>query len=178
MRFIWFGGFSQGLLGSSAYVASLSATDLGRLRAMFHIAPIGSPNFVRFVFDGDNSTVPSGVGVISGPAGSGEIERILDHYFATNGLTSAPTELTSAADYAAFAGAGIPVGGLFSGRSGLKTAEETSLFGGTAGIAYDPCTNLACDTFANVSLSALESMSGAAAHATLLLSRKNFSKTP
>jgi Zn-dependent M28 family amino/carboxypeptidase len=178
MRFIWFGGFLQGMVGSQAYVASLAPADVARIRSMVLLPQIASPNFVRFVFDGDNSTFPADALVIAGPPGSGEIERLFTDYFGGSGIASAPIGLNGAADYRAFAQAGIPVGGIFSGSFGIKTAQEQSVFGGVAGIAYDPCFNLACDTYANVSTQALDEMSDAAAHVTLLLSRKNFAKSP
>ena len=178
MRFIWFGGYWEGILGSTHYVNSLSTEEKGRIRSMLNIAPIGSPNFVRFVFDGDNSIVPEGSRVVAGPAGSGEIERILTDYLGGSSIASAPIGLGSGLDLAPFAEAGIPVGGIYTGQTGIKTAQEQSIFGGSIGVAYDPCTRAPCDTFANNSLSALDVMSDAAAHATLLLSKKNFSRTP
>jgi hypothetical protein len=57
-------------------VSSLAPANLGRIRAMVLLERLGSPNFGRFVFDGDNSTFPSGGGVLAGPPGSGEIERL------------------------------------------------------------------------------------------------------
>ena len=39
--------------------------------------------------------------------------------------------------------------------------------GGKAGVAYDPCYHLACDTIDNVNLVALDEMSDALAHALL-----------
>jgi hypothetical protein len=74
--------------------------------------------------------------------------------------------------------AAIPVGGIHTGSNGIKTNAEAALFGGTAGVAYDPCAGVACDTYANVSTAVLGKMSGAAAHTVLLLSRRNFSKNP
>ena len=41
------------------------------------------------------------------------------------------------------------------------------MYGGTAGDQYDPCYHTACDTFANVSLTALDQNSDAAAFAIL-----------
>lgn len=49
----------------------------------------------------------------------------------------------------------------------IKTPDEVALYGGTAGEQYDPCYHLACDTFDNISLFALEVNSDAAAYATL-----------
>ena len=67
----------------------------------------------------------------------------------------------------AFINAGIPAGGLFTGAEGIKTAEEAEIYGGTAGIQYDPCYHLACDTFDNISLHALDVNSDAVAYSTL-----------
>ena len=44
---------------------------------------------------------------------------------------------------------------------------QWSLWGGTAGQQYDPCYHLACDTYANVNESALDTNSDAIATATL-----------
>ena len=42
------------------------------------------------------------------------------------------------------------------------------IYGGTAGQPYDPCYHQACDTIDNLSETALDQMSDAVAHATLL----------
>jgi len=62
---------------------------------------------------------------------------------------------------------GIPAGGLFTGAEGVKTEEQEDIYGGTAGVAYDPCYHQACDTFDNIDLDALDQMSDAVAHAVL-----------
>jgi hypothetical protein len=62
---------------------------------------------------------------------------------------------------------GIPAGGLFTGAEGIKTAEEQAIYGGVAGEQYDPCYHLACDTFDNISLFALDTNSDAVAYATI-----------
>jgi hypothetical protein len=66
---------------------------------------------------------------------------------------------------------GIPAGGLFTGAEGIKTDEQAATFGGTAGEQYDPCYHLSCDTTKNLSLTALDQMSDAAAHATISLAQ-------
>jgi hypothetical protein len=70
-------------------------------------------------------------------------------------------------DFPAFAAGGIPIGGIFGGAQGIKTSEQAARFGGTSGVAYDPCYHLACDTFANASLEALDQHADAAAFAIL-----------
>jgi Zn-dependent M28 family amino/carboxypeptidase len=66
-----------------------------------------------------------------------------------------------------FVAAGIPAGGLFTGAKDIKTAAQAAKWGGTAGIAFDPCYHQACDTFANVNEVALDEMTEAVAHAVL-----------
>ena len=123
---------------------------------------VGSPNYVRFVYDGDGSDTP-----VAGPNGSGRIEQVFLDYFASQDLPTEPTAQDGRSDYVAFTDVGIPAGGLFTGAEGIKTAEEAAIYGGTAGVAYDPCYHQACDTIANVSTQAVYEMSDAAAHATL-----------
>ncbi len=139
---------------------------------------IGSPNFVRFVYDGDNSAFPVGPGSADGPQGSGEIERVFHHYFAGVGLATAETPFSGRSDYGPFIAVGIPAGGLFTGAEGVKTPAEAAVFGGIAGAAYDSCYHLACDTYANNSNPALDQMTDAAAHTTLYFAKRNFAKDP
>ena len=125
---------------------------------------LGSPNYVRFVYDGDGSS-----GGVSGPPGSDSIENVFTDYFASKGLASEPTDFDGRSDYGPFIAAGIPAGGLFSGAEGVKTAEQAAAYGGTAGEAYDPCYHQACDDITNLSDDALSEMGDAAAHATAVL---------
>jgi Zn-dependent M28 family amino/carboxypeptidase len=156
---------------------------------MLNFDMIGSPNFMRGIYDGDNSSFPVGPGVQQGPPGSGEIERVFTDYFASQGLYSQPTPFSGRSDYGPFITNGIPAGGLFTGAEGVKTATEAAIYGGTAGAQYDPCYHLACDTFAGtgsgagstapgLGLTALDQMSDAVAHAVLLFSKRNFSQQP
>ena len=46
------------------------------------------------------------------------------------------------------------------------------MFGGVAGLAFDPCYHQACDTFFNLNHEALDQMSDAAAHATWTLAAR------
>jgi hypothetical protein len=49
----------------------------------------------------------------------------------------------------------------------VKTAQQAAVYGGTAGVAYDPCYHAACDTIANTSSPAIDQMSDAIAHAVI-----------
>ena len=123
---------------------------------------LGSPNFVRFVYDGDGD--PTGT---AGPAGSAEIEQMFLDYFASQGLATEPTAFDGRSDYGPFIAEGIPAGGLFSGAEGIKTAEQAQIYGGVAGEAYDRCYHEACDTITqHQQRPALDQLADGAAHAT------------
>lgn len=162
VRFIWFGAEEAGLIGSERYVASLSTRQIKDISVMLNFDMIGSPNFGRFVYDGDGSASEA-----AGPNGSDVIENVFTAYFASQGLSSAPTAFDGRSDYGPFIDAGVPAGGLFTGAEDIKTAEEAALFGGTAGVAFDPCYHQACDTLANVNPTGLDQMADAATHAVL-----------
>ena len=159
VRFAFWGAEEAGLLGSEHYVASLSNPALGKIFANLNYDMLGSPNYVRFVYDGDGSDTG-----IAGPPGSGEIEKIFNDYFTSQNLAAAPTEFSGRSDYGPFIAVGIPAGGLFSGAEGVKTEEEAAVYGGTAGAPYDPCYHQACDTTANLSPAALNELGDAAPH--------------
>ncbi len=169
VRFVWFGAEESGLLGSEHYVEALPPDERARIAAMLNFDMVGSPNFVRFVYDGDlsDSTPPPG----GAPAGSAEIEQLFLDYFASQGLATEPTAFDGRSDYGPFIEVGIPAGGLFTGAEGIKTEEQAAVFGGTAGEPYDPCYHLGCDDIRNLSLRALDQMSDAAAHVTITLAQ-------
>ena len=169
VRFMWFGAEESGLLGSEAYVDSLPQSERDKIAAMLNFDMVGSPNFVRFVYDGDlsDSSPPPG----GAPPASAEIEQMFLDYFASQGLATEPTAFDGRSDYGPFIFAGIPAGGLFTGAEGIKTAEEAATYGGTAGEQYDPCYHLGCDDIGNLSAVALDQMSDAAAHATITLAQ-------
>jgi Zn-dependent M28 family amino/carboxypeptidase len=162
VRVAFWGAEESGLIGSQFYVDQLSARDIKNIAAYLNFDMVGSPNFVRFVYDGDGSAFG-----IKGPNGSAHIEDTFSSFFASQGLASEPTAFDGRSDYDAFINVGIPAGGLFTGAEEIKTVEQQAIYGGTAGIAFDPCYHLACDTFDNVSEEALDQMSDAVAHATL-----------
>ncbi len=166
VRFAFWGAEESGLLGSEYYVANLRDAQLARIYANLNFDMLGSPNYVRFVYDGDGS----GGGPV-GPAGSAQIEGVFNNYFTTQGLASEPTPFNGRSDYGPFIAVGIPAGGLFSGAEGVKTEEQAAVYGGTAGQPYDPCYHEACDTINNLSPQALAELGDAAAHAVLTLAR-------
>ncbi|AXT84953.1 aminopeptidase [Aeromicrobium sp. A1-2] len=164
VRFAFWGAEEAGLLGSTHYVDALSTSQRSKIYANLNFDMLGSPNYARFVYDGDGSE--DGV---SGPPGSGEIEQVFTDYFDAKHLATEPTAFDGRSDYGPFIEAGIPAGGLFSGAEGVKTDEQAATFGGTAGDAFDACYHQACDTITNLSIKALYELGDAAAHATAVL---------
>jgi Zn-dependent M28 family amino/carboxypeptidase len=162
VRFAFWGAEEPGLLGSEYYVSKLTEAQRAKIYANLNF-DMGSPNYVRFVYDGDGSDGDPG------PPGSDAIEDIFTSYFESQGLASAPTAFDGRSDYGPFIAVGIPAGGLFSGAEGIKTPEEAAIYGGTAGVAYDKCYHQACDTINNLNTKALSELDDAAADATLTL---------
>jgi Zn-dependent M28 family amino/carboxypeptidase len=173
VRFAFWGAEEEGLLGSEYYVNSLSDADLTTIYANLNFDMLGSPNYVRFVYDGDGSDDPEG---LAGPPGSAQIEEIFTDYFADRDLETDPTAFDGRSDYGPFIAAGIPAGGLFSGAEGVKTPEQAAAYGGTAGAPYDPCYHQACDTITNLSTAALNELGDGVAHAvgTLVRTKTGF----
>jgi Zn-dependent M28 family amino/carboxypeptidase len=166
VRFAFWGAEESGLLGSEHYVDSLSNEELQDIVANLNFDMLGSPNYVRFVYDGDGSATGT-----DGPPGSAQIETLFNNYFASQGLATEPTAFDGRSDYGPFIAVGIPAGGLFSGAEGEKTAEEAAVYGGTAGEPYDPCYHQACDDITNLNTKALFELGDGAAHAVMTLAR-------
>jgi len=162
VRFAFWGGEEPGLVGSDFYTSQLTASQIKAHAVNLNFDMVGSPNFVRFVYDGDGSSFGT-----KGPNGSGLVEKVFLDYFKSQNLPTAPTQFDGRSDYSGFINNGIPAGGLFTGAEDLKTAAEAAVFGGTPNVAHDACYHQACDTIANVNTTVLEQMADAIAHSTL-----------
>jgi Zn-dependent M28 family amino/carboxypeptidase len=162
VRFAFWGGEEDGLIGSEHYVSKLTPRQIEDHALNLNFDMVGSPNHVRFVYDGDGSAFGE-----SGPTGSAQVEQVFLKYFKSEGLPVVPAAFDARSDYFGFIEKGIPTGGLFTGADGLKTEEEAEIFGGTANEPYDSCYHQACDTLDNVNPAVLEEMADAIAHATL-----------
>jgi Zn-dependent M28 family amino/carboxypeptidase len=164
VRFAWWGAEESGLVGSTYYVNNLSAEERARITLYLNFDMVGSPNHVFFIYDGNDSDA---VGAGPGPAGSAQIEKTFEAFFNMRDIPFKGTDFSGRSDYGPFIANGIPSGGLFTGAEGIKSAAEAALWGGTAGVAYDPCYHQACDTYANNNDHALDVNSDAIAFATL-----------
>jgi aminopeptidase Y len=164
VRFAWWGAEESGLLGSRYYVSNLSQAEQDKIALYLNFDMIGSPNHVFFIYDGDDS---DGVGAGPGPEGSAQIEALFESYYDGIGEAYRGTDFSGRSDYGPFIAVGIPAGGLFTGAEGIKTPEQAAIWGGTAGEQYDPCYHLACDTYDNINLYALDVNADGVAYATL-----------
>ena len=164
IRFFWWGAEESGLVGSTYYVENLSDEELEEIALYLNFDMVGSPNYFFGVYDGDDSDL---FGEGPGPEGSQQIEQRFEAFYDERGLPYKGTDFSGRSDYGPFIAEGIPAGGLFTGAEEIKTEEEVEIWGGTAGIQYDPCYHEACDTFDNISLEALDVNSDAIAAVTL-----------
>ena len=160
VRFAFWAVEELGLYGSYNWVTSQDQEDLEKVVAYLNFDMIGSPNYVRQVYDSSSAVTASG-----------DITDAFGAYFDEVGLTWEPEDLGGGSDHAAFEDFLIPTGGLFTGASEEKTDEQAELFGGEADAPTDPCYHLSCDTPDNVDPEVLDQMSDAAAHVLMLLLR-------
>ncbi len=113
LRFAWWAGEEQGLVGSADYVDGLSQAERDRIALYMNYDMVGSPNYIFMVYDADESTFEApGVPI---PAGSAAIEDVYESYYTAIGEPYDDTEFSGRSDYEAFILAGIPSSGLFTG---------------------------------------------------------------
>ncbi|GLY78994.1 M20/M25/M40 family metallo-hydrolase [Actinoallomurus iriomotensis] len=147
VRFAFWGAEEQVDVGSDYYVEHLSSAEKAAIDLYENFELIASPNFARFLIDGDVPEAP----------GSATVTKVFEQYFTRAGLPFKTEPVTGVgSDQAPFVTAGIAVGGMDMGTIGLKTPEEAAMFGGQAGQQYDHCYHQTCDRVANLSLQALD----------------------
>ncbi|MFK8909685.1 M28 family peptidase [Streptomyces sp. YS-3] len=147
VRFAWWSGEELGLLGSEHYVKSLTRTQKQQIKLYLNFDMIASPNPAELVYDGDDS---DRTGAGAGPAGSAQIERLINGYLDTARVPHWGTDFDGRSDYGPFIEQGIPAGGTFTGAEGLKTEEQAAGAGGAAGKPYDADYHAAGDTLKNI----------------------------
>ena len=167
VRFAFWGAEELNLLGSQHYVDTLSDDDLGKIFANLNFDMLGSPNYVRFVYDGDGSrhaARPARRGRPRSRPSSTSTSPARAWPASRRRSTAAPTTARSSRSAS-------PPAACSAAPRAIKTAEQAAIYGGTAGEPYDPCYHQACDTINNLSTKALFEMGDAAAHATMTLAR-------
>ena len=160
VRFIFFSGEEQGLLGSDYYVSQLSKKQIQDISVMLDYDMLGSPNYARFIYDGNGDEQG-----FAGPNGSGVIEQVFKDFWDSQGLAYETIPFDGRSDYDAFTVAGIPAGGIFAGAEVKKEPYQVALYGGTAGVAFDTCYHQLCDDLTNIHDQGLSEHSDAAIHA-------------
>ena len=136
LRFIWFGGEELGLLGSRAYVNSLSPTDLSKIGYDLDADVTATPNYVLGVLD---------------PAGVNFFTRTVTTQFPPQVYQPSQVARDQGIDYldslgfnhelfspdgtdaSTFNQAGIPASGVLTGQDCCKNQQDVSLFGGELG---------------------------------------------
>jgi Zn-dependent M28 family amino/carboxypeptidase len=166
VRFAFWGAEENALDGSTRYVRGLDSGQRDDIALYLDFDMLGSPNAGYFTYDGDQSGQPNPeIPLRAVPAGSAGIERTLAGYLNLAGIRPADTPLSKVADYSPFLTAGIPIGGLTTGSSQRKTEVQARLWGGQAGVAFDPNYHTPGDTIDNVDRQALSVMGPAVAYA-------------
>ncbi|KAF2730638.1 Zn-dependent exopeptidase [Polyplosphaeria fusca] len=145
VRFAWWAGEEEGLLGSDYYVATLPRAENEKIRMFMDYDMMGSPNFAYQVYNATNAR---------NPVGSQELRDLYVGWYEGQGLNYTFIPFDGRSDYDGFIRNGIPGGGIATGAEGVKSKVEKEMFGGREGEWYDPCYHQLCDDVGNVNVSA------------------------
>ncbi|KAF2810460.1 Zn-dependent exopeptidase [Mytilinidion resinicola] len=162
VRFAWWAGEEEGLLGSDYYVSQLSARENLKIRLFMDYDMLASPNFAYQVYNATNAR---------NPAGSEQLRDLYVEWYAAQGLNYTFIAFDGRSDYDGFIRNGIPGGGIATGAEGVKTAEEKDMFGGSEGEWFDPCYHQLCDGVENCNLGAWEVNARLVAHSVATYAR-------
>ncbi|MCW2559109.1 MAG: aminopeptidase [Mycobacterium sp.] len=156
VRFAFWGSDESGLEGPTKYVGGLDREHVADIAVYLNFDMLASQNAGYFTYDGDQSGQASpGIPAASVPPGSAGVERTFAGYLNLAGVRPADMPLSRASDYGPFLAAGIPIGGITTGASQLKSAVQARLWGGKAGVAFDPDYRTSRDVVGNVNVEAL-----------------------
>jgi hypothetical protein len=156
VRFAFWGSDESGLEGSTKYVGGLDRQQIADIAVYLNFDMLASKNAGYFTYDGDQSGQPGpGIPAATVPQGSAGAERTLAGYLNLAGVRPADMPLSRASDYGPFLAAGIPIGGITTGASQLKSEVQARLWGGKAGAPFDPDYRTTGDVLPNVNSQAL-----------------------
>ncbi|RAL60629.1 hypothetical protein DID88_009947 [Monilinia fructigena] len=169
VRFAWWAGEEEGLLGSDYYVSQLSEEENLKIRLFMDYDMMASPNYAYQVYNATDAANPSG---------SEALRNLYTEWYKSHDLNYTYIPFDGRSDYDAFIKNGIPGGGIATGAEGVKTAEEAEMFGGKAGDWFDPCYHQLCDDIGNLALDAWLINTKLIAHsvATFAISFEGFPK--
>lgn len=166
VRFAFWGAAEDGLSGAMDYVFGLDRGRLNDIALYLNFDMLGSPNAGFLTDDGDQSGPPgSDVAASDVPDGSAGIERTLAGYLNLAGKRPADMQLNARTDYHPFLVAGVPIGGMNTGAAQPKTIAQARLWGGQAGVAFDPNYQSPRDTVDNINREALAVMGSGVGYA-------------
>ncbi len=166
VRFVFWGAEKDGLNGVMEYVFGMDRDQLNDIALYLNFTMLGSANAGFFTDDGDQSGPPApGVSAADVPEGSAGIERTLAGYLNLAGKRAADMPLDTRADYHPFMVAGVPIAGMTTGAAQPKTTVQARLWGGQAGVPYDPNFQSPRDTVDNINREALGIMGSGAGFA-------------
>ncbi|RVD86420.1 uncharacterized protein DFL_004695 [Arthrobotrys flagrans] len=146
VRFAWWSGEEEGLLGSTWYAQHLTPEENKKIRLFMDYDMLASVNFAYQIY---NATDAEG-----DPKGSEELRNFYIEGYKGLGVNYTFIPFDGRSDYVGFIEAGIPAGGVATGAEGIKTPEEVERFGGKAGEWYDPCYHQLCDDLTNLDATA------------------------
>jgi Peptidase family M28 len=166
VRFAFWASEENGHAGPTRYVHGLSRDELDDIALYLNFDMLGSPNAGYFTYDGDQSAAPNPeIPLRSVPEGSAGLERTLAGYLNSAGVRPADMPLVKASDYYPFLAAGVPVSGLTAGASQRKSEVQARLWGGRAGVPFDPNYRTPRDNLDSVDRYALSVLGSAVAFA-------------
>ena len=145
VRFAWWAGEEEGLLGSDYYVSQLSEQENLKIRLFMDYDMLASPNYAYQIYNATNT---------ANPVGSEELRNLYTKYYEAHGQNRTFIPFDGRSDYDAFIRNGIPGGGIATGAEGVKTKEEVDLFGGEEDEWYDHCYHQLCDDLDNLAYGA------------------------
>lgn len=133
LRVAFWGAEELGLVGSGAYVKSLSQEEVARIAGYVNLDMVASTNGLIGLY---------GAGAPF-EAFSAELER--------HDIDFQVLSITGASDHAWFESLNIGVAGFYTGAGEPLAADEAQRFGGTSDAPRDRCYHQACDTVDEVS---------------------------
>ena len=145
LRFAWWTGEEEGLIGSTYYVDHLDAQEKAKIALYLNYEILGAPNGGRMIMGAADGITPPG---------SEKIVKLYTDYFEAQKLKyyvfdPKMANAVKRSDMYAFAQAGIPVGYLVTGAempwNPLFTAIFTDLTNRIEGMAMHPCYHRLCD---------------------------------
>lgn len=134
------------LKGSTGYVDSLTPARRRDILLYLNVDMVASSNGGYFVQGGRGKKVSR-----SGPAGSGQVARVVLDQLDATGVTGVNIKFDDAeSDYGPFIDAGVPTAGVLDADNDVKTAEQARAWGGRAGEPVNPHYHRTGDTLAHI----------------------------